>query len=163
MLTAFLERIRNRKLGPAPIPSPRLLVTKKSERFPFFTEIGEASVRYRIPRPLIAAVIKCESNWDPRARSRKGARGLMQVLPRTAERVFGVPPERLWDPATNIRVGTAYLRVLAGRYPNNTYDVVAAYNAGPTRVDRRAGLPRETRAYRLCVKSWHARYAKTIG
>ena len=124
--------------------------------------IRSASLRYDIPAPLIAAVIQCESNWDPHARSSAGARGLMQVLPRTALETAGVPPSRLWDPMTNIHVGTAYLRVLANRYPGNASNVIAAYNAGPTRIDRGRQLPRETRRYRACVRRWYGAYARSI-
>jgi soluble lytic murein transglycosylase-like protein len=123
--------------------------------------IRSASRRYDIPAPLIAAVIRCESNWDPDARSSAGARGLMQVLPRTALATFGVRPSLLWDPMTNIHVGTAYLRMLATRYQGNASNVIAAYNAGPTRVDRGSRLPRETRRYRTCVRRWYAVYARS--
>ena len=82
---------------------------------PYYAEIKNAAHLHRIPEPLIAAVIRCESNWDPGAESSKGARGLMQILPRTAVTVYGVGPALLWDPWTNISVGTAYLRRLADR------------------------------------------------
>ena len=87
----------------------------------------------------------------------------MQVLPRTALATFGVRASRLWDPMTNIHVGTAYLRVLATRYRGNASNVIAAYNAGPSRVDRGSRLPRETRRYRACVRRWHAFYARSGG
>lgn len=124
--------------------------------------IGRASRTYGIPEPLIAAVIKCESNWDYRARSKANARGLMQVLPQTAQGTFGIPPSYLWDPAINISVGTAYLRLLADRYNGNTFKVIAAYNAGPTRIDRRRKLPRETRVYTRCVRRWHLAYERIL-
>lgn len=85
------------------------------------------------------------------------------MLPRTALEDFGVRPARLWEPATNIDVGTAYLRRLAHRYRGDAADVIAAYNAGPTRVDRRSRLPRETRLYKRCVRTWHGRYARVLG
>ena len=86
----------------------------------------------------------------------------MQVLPQTAWRTFGVRLENLWDPAINISVGTAYLRLLANRYNGNTLNVIAAYNAGPTRVDRRQKLPRETRGYIRCVRRWHPVYERAL-
>jgi soluble lytic murein transglycosylase-like protein len=116
--------------------------------------ISEASLRYRIPVPLIAAVIKCESNWNATALSRKGAVGLMQVLPSTAEDVAKGSARFLLDPEVNITIGTAYLRILANRYDGETGKVVAGYNAGPTRVDSGRMLPRETRLYRKCVSRW---------
>ncbi len=151
---------------PKPAPASGAAITvaviDKKDPLPYLAEIGDASDRFRIPKPLIAAVIRCESNWDPRARSSKGARGLMQVMPRTAINAFGVRPAHLWSPEVNIRVGTAYLRVLAGRYRGDTSKVIAAYNAGPTRVDGPSRLPRETRLYKRCVRSWHARYARLL-
>jgi soluble lytic murein transglycosylase-like protein len=130
---------------------------------PYYAEIQNASQLHRIPAPFIAAVIRCESNWDPGAESSKGARGLMQIMPRTAEAVYSVRPALLWDPRTNISVGTAYLRRLADRYRGNPYQVVAAYNAGPTRIDKRLPLPRETRRYGKCVRGWYPRYARALG
>ena len=152
--------------GPRPAPASRaaiaVAVIDKKDPLPYLAEIGQASDRFQIPKPLIAAIIRCESNWDPRAHSPKGARGLMQVLPRTAMNAFGVQPAHLWSPGVNIRVGTAYLRVLAGRYRGDASKVIAAYNAGPTRVDAPSRLPRETRLYKRCVSSWHARYARLL-
>ena len=129
---------------------------------PYLEPIGLASRAYGIPEPLIAAVIKCESDWNYRARSKANAWGLMQILPQTAQDTFGVRPEYLWDPAINISVGTAYLRLLANRYKGNTLNVIAAYNAGPTRIDRRRKLPRETRGYIHCVRRWHPVYERAM-
>ncbi len=120
--------------------------------------IRRAATTYMIPAPLIAAVIKCESNWQAHAHSRAGARGLMQVLPRTAAGEFQVEPGHLWDPAVNIQVGTAYLRILADRYGGNPATVIAAYNAGPGRIESGRPVPRETRHYVGCVRRWAAVY-----
>ena len=160
-LTRLMARMDG--TGPSNGPGTAVSFTAAPIRLLFRSAIREASRRHRIPEPLIAAVIKCESNWNPRARSHKGARGLMQVLPRTAKGTFGVRPARLWEPETNIDVGTAYLRRLAGRYRGDTADVIAAYNAGPTRVDGRSRLPRETRLYARCVRYWHGQYAMVLG
>jgi|TARA_Y100000031_G_C8072591_1_gene315778 soluble lytic murein transglycosylase len=86
----------------------------------------------------------------------------MQVLPQTAQGTFGIPPSYLWDPDINIKVGTAYLRLLANRYNGKTSTVIAAYNAGPTRIDRGQTLPRETRGYIRCVKRWHPVYERAL-
>ena len=116
-----------------------------------------AAQRYRLPPALVAAVIKCESDWNPRAISHAGARGMMQVMPATARGEFQIDPARLWDPALNVLVGTAYLRRMADLFPGRARLAIAAYNAGPTRV--RAGiLPAETRAYTACVLRWYGRY-----
>ena len=133
------------------------------DRVPYYSAIRRASERYQIPKPLIAAVIRCESNWDPSALSHAGARGLMQVLPETAKRTFRVHPSRLWEAEANINLGTAYLRLLANHYRGKTARVIAAYNAGPTRVDRGVRLPAETQRYQLCVLRWYAAYRKSIG
>ena len=114
---------------------------------PYGTEILEAARAHRIDPALIAAVIKAESNFVPSAVSPKGARGLMQLMPATARRM-GV--RRDFDPAENIRGGTAYLAELAGRFGETAVELIlAAYNAGEQAVENFGGVPpyRETQAY----------------
>jgi hypothetical protein len=113
----------------------------------FSKEILEAATAHRVDPVLIAAVIKAESNFDPSAVSRKGARGLMQLMPATARRL-GV--SRAFDPLENIRGGTAYLAELADRFGETAVELIlAAYNAGERAVEEYGGIPpyRETRAY----------------
>jgi soluble lytic murein transglycosylase-like protein len=96
---------------------------------------------------LVKAVMQVESAFNPRARSPKGALGLMQLMPSTA-REYGV--EDPFDPAQNVRGGVAYLRHLLDRYDNNEQLALAAYNAGPGAVDKYGqSVPpyRETRNY----------------
>ena len=159
-LATLIRRIGERDVQATPIH--KVTLPHRRFRVPYMNSITLASRRYAIPEPLIAAVIKCESNWNPRAHSRANARGLMQVLPRTARGTFGVSPRHLWDPATNIELGTAYLRRLADRYQGNALRVVAAYNAGPTRIDRNTRPPRETRRYIRCIRQWHAVYEQFL-
>ncbi len=99
------------------------------ERFHRFDDhILEAAELYRIPVPLIRAVIKTESDYDPRVTSSMDAKGLMQLMPSVIEDM-GV--RDVWDPRENILGGTRLLRVLANRYDGDLVLTIAAYHAGP--------------------------------
>jgi soluble lytic murein transglycosylase-like protein len=106
--------------------------------------IAEASSRHGLDPTLVRAVIQVESNYQPRARSPRGARGLMQLMPSTA-RQYGV--RNLYDPAANIEGGTRHLKSLLERFPLKL--ALAAYNAGEAAVQRFGGVPpfAETRSY----------------
>ena len=108
--------------------------------------INDAAYRHRVDPALVKAVINTESGWNARAISRKGALGLMQLIPSTAER-FGVA--NAFDPAQNIEGGTTYLRALLDRYNGDLTKSLAAYNAGEHIVDLKNGVPayRETQRY----------------
>jgi len=108
--------------------------------------IKEVAARYRVPADLVAAVIEAESDNNPRAVSRRGARGLMQLMPKTA-RTLGVHDP--FDPRANIDAGVRHLRALMDRFGNDLPLVLAAYNAGEVAVIKHRGVPpyRETRAY----------------
>lgn len=115
---------------------------------PYGEMIFEASRRHKINPQVVAALIRQESAGNPRAVSHKGARGLMQLMPATAQR-FGVRKEKLHDPKENIEAGIRYLSWLVEQFPNDLSKVLAAYNAGEGAVWRYGGIPpyRETRNY----------------
>jgi soluble lytic murein transglycosylase-like protein len=109
--------------------------------------IAEHSSFHGVRADLVHAVIQAESAFNPMARSIKGAMGLMQLMPATAI-AFGV--SNAYDPVQNIRAGVAYLRGLLNRYSQNEELALAAYNAGPSAVEKYGGaVPpyRETRNY----------------
>jgi len=110
--------------------------------------IWEAARRNALNPMLVAAVIRAESAGNPRAVSRVGARGLMQLMPATAER-FGVRHHKLFEPEQNLEAGTRYLSWLIDQFPDDLGKVLAAYNAGENAVARYGGIPpyRETRDY----------------
>jgi hypothetical protein len=117
--------------------------------------VETAAAAHRLDPGLVAAVIRVESNWEPRAVSRKGARGLMQLMPATARRL-GV--SKAFDPAQNVRGGALYLSILAERFGENEVEkILAAYNAGEEAVETYRGVPpfRETREYvRRVMAAW---------
>ena len=108
--------------------------------------VREAADRHRVDPALVRAVIETESNWNPSAYSRKGAMGLMQLIPTTAQR-FGA--NDAFNPKENVDAGVRYLKTLLERYNGNLDLALAAYNAGEGAVDRAHGIPdyRETRNY----------------
>ena len=83
-----------------------------------------------VPVSLAVAVAHAESNFDPRARSHKGARGVMQIMPRTAMGEYGIPAEQLWNPRINVRLGLHFLRRLLKRYRGRTELALSYYNGG---------------------------------
>jgi soluble lytic murein transglycosylase-like protein len=135
----------------APAPAHRGVVARAipaSERSaPYAAHVKSAAAKYKLQEALIWAVMAVESNFEPRARSDKGAMGLMQLMPATAKELY---VEDAFDPAQNIEGGSRYLRILANQYAGDMVKTLAAYNAGPEAV-RRAGegvpdIP-ETREY----------------
>ena len=100
--------------------------------------IRDAAKTHDVDPALVAAVIRAETNFDPRAVSRKGARGAMQLMPATAAR-FGVANS--FDLSQNVHGGTRYLRWLLDRFDRDPERSVAAYNAGEGNVDRYDGVP----------------------
>lgn len=115
--------------------------------------IDAAARRANIDASFVSALIRAESNYEPRAVSRKGARGLMQLMPATARRLS---VRRPFDPASNVDGGVRYLRELVDRFGNQPELVLAAYNAGEQAVETYGGVPpyRETVAYVNRILGW---------
>jgi soluble lytic murein transglycosylase-like protein len=126
--------------------------------------ILEAHHRYGLTTEVLLAVIETESGFDPRAVSRAGARGLMQLMPATGQEMAGVldiewtGDEMLHDPEINIRLGSEYLYRMFKRF-NHADNALAAYNAGPARVDGLTGSGILPRIYPGRVREGLRRYA----
>jgi soluble lytic murein transglycosylase-like protein len=125
----------------AELPAAALANREKLEQM-----IHEVSARYRVDAALVRAVIETESHYNMSAISKRGAVGLMQLIPGTAQQL-GV--RNAFDPKQNLDGGVRYLRNLLERYNGDLDRALAAYNAGPRAVDRAGGVPRirETREY----------------
>ena len=123
--------------------------------------IGLTAREHQVQPALVKAVIAAESNFNSGAVSRKGAQGLMQLMPQTAEQLGVSDP---FQPSDNVRGGTRYLRSMLDRY-GDLSRALAAYNAGPTAVDRYGGIPpfQETRDYVARVLTYYRAYHGDFG
>ena len=150
--SAQIERFENL---PDPVAPPQGAEPAASEahsggtapvKEPISRLIANAARRHLIDPDFVTSVVKAESGFNPAAVSPKGAIGLMQLMPKTAA-TLGV--EDVLDPAANLEGGTKYLRQLLDQYDGDVVKALAAYNAGPLRVEQYGGLPPyiETRAY----------------
>ena len=144
-----------KKAGKLPVfmPSDRSLA-----RFTRYDrDIRRAATLYQIPEELVRAVIKVESDYDPRAVSHANAQGLMQLIPETAERMM---VSDVFDPRQNIFGGVRYLRILANMFNGDLQLTIAAYNAGENAVVRHGGIPpyEETRMYVAKVLAYYRLY-----
>ena len=135
---------------------------RDAARFTRYDEwIHEAATLYQIPEQLIRAVIKVESDYDPRAISVSGARGLMQLMPDTATRL---EVRDIDDPRENIFGGVRFLRILANDFNGDLELTIAAYNAGGEAVMRFGGVPPylQTRNYVVKVTQYYHRYRTIV-
>jgi soluble lytic murein transglycosylase-like protein len=137
-----------------PLPQAQPVATSKltaspspaATAFDLDQVVREASTKNRLDPDFVSSVIMAESNFKTHAVSRKGALGLMQLMPSTAAELGVADP---FDPKANVEAGTAHLSALLDRYNNDPIKALAAYNAGAHRVKQYNGVPpyRETRAY----------------
>jgi soluble lytic murein transglycosylase-like protein len=127
-------------------PSDGYLVSRRNAATPYDNAIESEARMAGIDPALVKSVMLVESNYNPRAVSRKGARGLMQLMPETAHR-FGVSDRH--DAGQSIRAGVKYLAALLEQFKGDVTLALAGYNAGEGAVARHAGVPpyRETREY----------------
>ena len=147
-----------RLFTPESSPRPAATVEMPTEPFPVEVKppepaspyerfIAEAAALYDVSADLVRAVIQTESNFNPRAQSRAGARGLMQLTPITLRELkMTIDP---FNPRENILAGTKYLSMMLDRHEGNVPLALASYNAGPAAVRRHRGIPpfKETRGY----------------
>jgi soluble lytic murein transglycosylase-like protein len=170
-----VDRVLDDEYTPPPPPAAAVAATEASKpvvplKFeesqkvpdgPYGKMIYETARRHSFNPQVVAALIGAESNGNPRAYSRKGALGLMQLMPSTAQR-FGARLEKIYEPKENLEAGISYLSWLAEQFPNDLSKVLAAYNAGENAVLRYGGIPpyRETRDY---VKRIYTTLGLTIG
>jgi soluble lytic murein transglycosylase-like protein len=127
----------------------------------YAAEIRAAAQQFGVDEALVRAIVHAESAFNPNAVSHKGAQGLMQLIPATADRFNVADP---FDPAQNIRGGVQYLAWLLDRFDDNTTLAAAGYNAGEGNVDRYGGVPPfdETQRYVGRVATLHARYREAL-
>ncbi len=142
------EIVGHEAIPKAPSPAPPAIpkTPKTAAKDPLEKLIAGAAWRQGIDPDFVTSVVKAESGFNPAVVSPKGAQGLMQLMPQTAASL-GVG--NVLDPAANVEGGTKYLRQLLDQYDGDAAKALAAYNAGPQRVEQYGGIPPypETRAY----------------
>lgn len=141
----------------APVASNATAPAKSAASVDLEQVVREASTRNGLDPDFVNSVIKAESNFKTRAVSRKGAQGLMQLMPGTAAQLGITDP---FDPKANVEAGTSHLNSLLNQYHDDPIKALAAYNAGAHRVKQYNGVPpyRETRAYiSQIVRDFNAR------
>ena len=143
-------------------PEPQVARRQKEvPRSPFEQIINQAATTHQVDPALIKAIIMAESRYNPKAVSKRGARGLMQLMPVTAKSL-GV--EDSFDPAANINGGVMYFKRLLDRFDGNVEFALAAYNAGSRNVRKYGGVPpfRQTRTYIHKVFKYQRQYKQEV-
>ena len=155
--STYLYPGMNRQLRVSAPPATHKLSAQEVEPW-----IRWAGRHHKLPPALIKAVIRVESNFNPAATSPKGAQGLMQLMPGTAEQLQVTDP---YDIQENIWAGTRYLGMLLQKFNNNLALALAAYNAGPQRVERCQGIPpiKETQGFVREVCANFLQYSVPLG
>ena len=143
--TAEIDHFEAVPGNPTPSPEPQPAAST-THPFDLNETVKAASGTYKLDPDLVTSVIRAESGFNVRAVSPKGAQGLMQLMPQTASQL-GV--HNAFDPQANVEAGTRYLSELLERYDFDLVKALAAYNAGPQRVEQYGGVPPyfETKAY----------------
>jgi soluble lytic murein transglycosylase-like protein len=143
-----------RRIRVNPAPAQRRLTPQELEPL-----IQEACRPHNLPPSLVKAVIRVESNFNPAATSPKGAQGLMQLMPGTADDLMVADP---YDPGENVRGGVRYLSMLLEKFNYRLPLALAAYNAGPQRVSQRQEVPAipETQGFVHDVCNEFLKYSK---
>jgi soluble lytic murein transglycosylase-like protein len=151
--------------GPADLAPPHAITdpTRHASGIPprYAAKIAELSQRFDLSPALMEAVVWQESRWNENAHSPVGAQGLAQLMPGTA-RYLGVDPN---DPFANLEGGARYLREQLDRFGGDLEKALAAYNAGPGRVERAGGIPRirETQQYVAAIMGRLSNHARAPG
>ena len=159
--TAYYDSLNNQELEHAYRPTNAYLNERRNFEPTLDALIRRTARRYHVDRYLVKAIVAAESNFDALAVSKKGAQGLMQLMPATAQEMGVTTP---FKPSENIRGGVRYLRGLLDRYPDLDR-AIAAYNAGPVAVDRYKGVPPypETQQYVKRVLRYYKEYRAEEG
>lgn len=144
----------NRALEEAAALQSNITTHKTSTKSQVLNVVNQISKKYNVDEKLVQALIKQESGFNPKARSKAGAMGLMQLMPSTAKNLGVQDP---YNMVQNVEGGVKYLKSMLNKYNGNVILALAAYNAGPNAVDKYSGVPpyKETQNY---VKSILANY-----
>jgi soluble lytic murein transglycosylase-like protein len=127
---AFVASLLSVGVGGCAMPTARAKSRPNLRRKQVMALVAREAVDLGVPISLALAVAHVESNFNPNAESRKGARGVMQIMPATAQGEYAIPPDQLWNPRINIRLGLHFLARLIDRYGGRIDPALSYYNGG---------------------------------